>query len=167
MKDEKDKNDTLITVHDTKNNTIAQFSEKDHDEKAFYELVPIGAWFGKYIELINTPIKTVFDGLKSFSKDQKDISEQVLNTIDKSVSMLEKELQKDLPSQERKEVRDKVTHLVQEARQESAESRLFGEGLALLGGSIALAAVGLGIMAYDNHRTKKELLDYDKDFDEE
>ena len=44
---------------------------------------------------------------------------------------------------------------------------MFGEGLALLGGSIALAAVGLGIMAYDNHRTKKELLDYDKDFDEE
>lgn len=163
----KDKNDTLITVHDTKNNTVAHYSEKEHDEKGFYELVPIGAWFGKYIELINTPIKTVFDGLKTFSKDHKDISEKVLNTIDKSVGVLEKELDKDLPPQERKEVRDKVTHLVQEARQESTEARLFGEGLALLGGSIALAAVGLGIMAYDSHRTKKELLEYDSDFDDE
>jgi hypothetical protein len=163
----KEKNESLITIHDKKNNTVTQFSENNKDEKGFFELVPLGSWFGKYIELINTPIKTVFDGLKSFSKDQKDISEKVLSTIDKSVDVLEKELDKDLPPQERKEVRERVSHLIQEARQESTESRLFGEGLALLGGSIALAAVGLGIMAYDTHRAKKELLDYDEDFEDQ
>lgn len=159
----KKKDDNLITIHDTKNNIITHFDGNKQDEKGFYELVPIGRWFGKYIELINTPIKTVFEGLKAFSHDQKEISEKVLNTIDKSVGVLEKELEKDLSPQERKEVRDRVCQLAQEARQESSESRLFGEGLALLGGSIALAAVGLGIMAYDSHRSKQDLLDYDED----
>src|SRR3990172_288209 len=139
----KEKDDTLITIHDTKKHTVAHYNKNGQDENGFFELVPLGRWFGKYIELINTPIKTVFDGLKAFSHDQKEISEKVLNTKDKGVGILEKELEKDLPHQERKEVRDRVWQLTQEARQESSESRLFGEGLALLGGSIALAAVGL------------------------
>ncbi len=76
---------------------------------------------------------------------------------------MEKELQKEeLEPQERQELREKVYSLVDEARKESTESRLFNEGLALLGGTIALVGLGIGIMAYESRREKLEAEDLEE-----
>ena len=127
----------------------------NNNKNSYFGLLPIGKWAGKYTDYINAPIKTVFDNLRFFATNQKETSDKVLNVIDKAIDIMDKELQKDqFNGQEKKEIREKVCTLVSEARKESQEARLFGEGLALLGGSIALVGLGFGIMAYETRRTK-------------
>jgi len=147
----------VLPTHKDKSNTIPILikTEKDEEKSKVYHL-PGTKWISKSLGYIHAPVKNFFDNLREISREQKETSEQVLNTIDRAVSIMEKELEKDLDPQERKDVRDKVCNLVTEARKEASESRLFAEGLALLGGSIALVAVGFGIMAIETRVSRKQ-----------
>jgi hypothetical protein len=126
------------------------------------KLTAIGRWAGKYFEFVHEPIQTVFDSLREFAHDQKDTSDKVLHTVNKAIDVLEKELEKDIESGERQEIREQICSLVVEARKEAAESRIFTEGLALLGGSVALVGLGLGVMAYESRQMKKAALELEE-----
>ncbi|HLC16683.1 MAG TPA: hypothetical protein VJL89_10705 [Thermodesulfovibrionia bacterium] len=139
----------LPTQNDKSSMTPVLMNTEQSEEKSRGYQIPGVRLISKSLDYIHAPVKSFFDNLRDISREQKDTSEQVLNTIDRAVSIMEKELEKELDPQERQDVRDKVCNLVTEARKEASESRLFAEGLALLGGSIALVAVGFGIMAIE------------------
>ena len=144
----------LPTHNDKSKSNPLLIKQEQRDDETSTKI--LGAkWISKSLDYIHAPVKSFFNNLREISREQKENSEQVLNTIDRAVSIMEKELEKELATEERNDVREKVCNLVTEARKESAESRIFAEGLALLGGSIALVAVGFGIMAIDSRLNRK------------
>lgn len=146
----------VLPTHNDKADTTSLLSKAEQRDYDTLSKIPVVRWINKSMEYIHAPVKSFFNSIREISREQKENSEQVLNTINHAVSIMEKELDKELDTKEREDVREKVCDLVKEARKEAAESRLFAEGLALLGGSIALVAVGFGIMAIDNRASRKQ-----------
>lgn len=146
----------VLPTHNDKSKANPLLIKPEQRDDETSTKIPGAKWISKSLDYIHAPVKSFFNNLREISREQKENSEQVLNTIDRAVSIMEKELEKELATEERNDVREKVCNLVTEARKESAESRIFAEGLALLGGSVALVAVGFGIMAIDSRLNRKQ-----------
>lgn len=146
----------VLPKHEDKSKATPLLIKPEQKNEDKSTQIPGIKWLNKSLDYIHDPVKSFFNNLREISREQKENSEQVMNTINRAVSIMEKELDKELDSEERKDVREKVCSLVKEARKESTESRLFAEGIALLGGSVALVAIGFGIMAIENRASRKQ-----------
>jgi CII-binding regulator of phage lambda lysogenization HflD len=98
--------------------------------------------FQTYVNSITPTLKILFDGLQQFAAAQANVSNQTLTIINSAVTILSAELNKDLSTDEKKEIRDKIISLVQEARKESENHNNLMKKLAYIGGGVALVAIG-------------------------
>jgi hypothetical protein len=99
--------------------------------------------FKSYLDIVNPTLKILFEGLTSFSQDQKVLSSKALDIIHKAIDILGSQLEKDLPSEERSQIRNQIVDLVSEARKETESSRKFMMNLAAIGGGFAIIAFGI------------------------
>jgi hypothetical protein len=102
--------------------------------------------FKSYVDNLAPQNKILFEGLQTFAISQKEISKSVMDIINNAINILGAQLDKAQTVEERKEIRDDISKKVEEARIESDKQREFIKRLALIGGGVALA--GLGVAAY-------------------
>jgi hypothetical protein len=102
--------------------------------------------FKSYVDNLAPQNKILFEGLQTFAISQKEISKSVMDIINNAINILGAQLDKAQTVEERKEIRDDISKKVEEARIESDKQRKFYTRLALIGGGVALA--GLGVAAF-------------------
>jgi hypothetical protein len=109
--------------------------------------------FEIYKDLLDSSLKTIFDGFVAFAKDETQITASTLSIIDKVIDVLRTELAKNLPKEERHEIRKQIFALVEQARGESKESRRYKQGnvrilVGLVTALFMVVAVGGGSYIY-------------------
>ena len=102
--------------------------------------------FKTYVDNLAPQNKVLFEGLQTFAVSQKEISKSVMDIINNAINILGAQLDKAQTAEERKEIRDDILKKVEEARIESDKQREFYTRLALIGGGVILA--GLGVAAF-------------------
>jgi hypothetical protein len=100
--------------------------------------------FTTYVNSISPTLKILFEGLQQFAAAQSSITSQTLIIINNAITILSAELNKNLSSEEKKEVWNKIVDLVQEARKESESHNNLMKTFGYIGGGVAL--VGLGVV---------------------
>ncbi len=104
--------------------------------------------FEIYKDLLDSSLKTIFDGFVAFAKYETQITASTLSIIEKAIDALRIELAKNLPAEESREIRNQIFALVEQAREESKESRRYKQGnvqiLAALVATVFMVVVAGG-----------------------
>jgi len=114
--------------------------------------------FINYMNFVTPQVKVLFEGLQTFAQSQEKISKSVLDIIKAAIDILGRELEKELSIEERKEIRDKITELIKDAKEESDKQRKFYEKLAYVGGGVVVVAIGAGLFILTKGKSKEVLI---------
>lgn len=107
--------------------------------------------FTHYMDFAKISVEATFNALQEFSSDTTDLTSETLQIIRKAIGILEKELERDLVPEERKEIREQILGLISEARKEADKERIqkrwyvgvaAGVGVVVIGGAVMIASKG-------------------------
>ena len=102
--------------------------------------------FEIFCKTMDSSVETIFDGFKAFSNDEVIITGSAMNILRRGISVLEKELTREMSNQDRINLRQQIFDLLMEVPKESDASRNH-RGSAHTKLIISLAVVGVVIIA--------------------
>jgi hypothetical protein len=142
----------VVHKQNRKDDLKKRFELYAKDKKATAKLIK------DFLESVNPTAKELFEALKSFAEAQKAGSEQFLNMINETISILRSELEKrELNESQRDKIYDRIIGLLLMAQEETRENRTFNHKMAVYALGFGLVAVGGAIVIATKGQNKEVL----------